>query len=265
LLLALIAALSQPAAAQSGSSAPAIVVPNEIRVPPASVTRMQVFVKAPRGLSEGTMLVFRGLPQRVMLSEGRRFSAEVWAVPIANVGSLEIAPAIEASGTTELVIELTTLDGKVLATANTVLSIGVQASEQTKTVANTEFDETIERATGTSNDAGPLPGTRQQPGSAAVKRLTAEESARARKLMDRGNEAIAGGKVTAARLLYQAAADAGWAPGALALAQTYDSHFLSQSKVLGGVQPDPALAKKWYEKAAELGATEATARPQALR
>lgn len=257
-LLALLGAVCQPAAAQSGSNAPSILVAREISVPPASVTRMPVAVNAPRALPVGAMLVFRGLPDRVMLSEGRRFSAGVWAVPVANVGRLEIAPAIEANGTTELAIELTTLDGNVLATARTMLSIGAQASEQTKTVATAPRDEQIVRTTGTIDGSNP---TETRP----VRRLTAEEADKARKLMERGDEALAGGKITAARLLYQAAADTGWAPGAFALAQTYDGRVLSQSRVLGGVQPDAALAKKWYEKARELGSTEAAGRLQALR
>lgn len=258
-LLALLGMLDRPAAAQSGSNTPSILIASEISVPPAAVTRMPVAVNAPRGLPVGAMLVFRGLPERVMLSEGRRFNAGVWAVPVASVGRLEIAPAIEASGTSELAIELTTLDGNVLATASTTLSIGQRAGDQTKTVAATQ-DEPILRTTGTINGATSAIGT-----TTAVKRLSAEDAGRARKMMERGDEALAGGKITAARLLYQAAADAGWAPGAFALAQTYDSRVLSQSRVLGGVQPDPALAKKWYEKARELGSTEAAGRLQALR
>lgn len=256
---AVLGALCQPAAAQTGPNVPVIIVANEIQVPQASVSRMQVAVNAPRGLPVGAMLVFRGLPERVMLSEGRKFNAGVWAVPVVNVGRLEIAPAIEANGTTELAIELTTLDGTVLATARTLLSIGQQTSEQTKTVAATQQDEPILRTTGTINGASPTAG------STAVKRLSTAEADKARKMMERGDEALAGGKITAARLLFQAAADAGWAPGALALAQTYDARVLSQSKVLGGVQPDAALAKKWYEKARELGSTEAAGRLQALR
>jgi hypothetical protein len=243
--------------AQSGSNAPSILIASEISVPPASVTRMPVAVNAPRGLPVGAMLVFRGLPERVMLSEGRKFNAGVWAVPVASVGKLEIAPAIEAGGTSELAIELTTLDGNVLATATTVLSIGQRGSDQTKTVAATQ-EEPILRTTGTINGVAPAVGS-------VAKRLSADEAAKARKMMERGDEALAGGKITAARLLYQAAADAGWAPGAFALAQTYDSRVLSQSRVLGGVQPDPALAKKWYEKARELGSAEAAGRLQALR
>jgi hypothetical protein len=263
--LALLCVMGPPAAAQSSSGGPSILIAAEISVPQSAVTRMPVVVNAPRGLPPGAMLVFRGLPERVMLSEGRKFNQGVWAVPVASVGRLEIAPSSEANGTTEIDVELTTLDGNVLATAHTILSIGEQATEQTKTVVATARDTSIVRTTGTINSATPPAETAQPSASAVARRLSADEADRARKLMRRGDEALEGGKVTAARLLYQAAADAGWAPGAFALAQTYDNRALSQSKVLSGVQPDPALAKKWYEKAKELGSTEAAAHLQAFR
>jgi TPR repeat protein len=53
------------------------------------------------------------------------------------------------------------------------------------------------------------------------------------------------------------AADAGLAEGALALAATFDPDELARRQVLGGVQPDRAAARRWYERALELGASEA--------
>ena len=50
-----------------------------------------------------------------------------------------------------------------------------------------------------------------------------------------------------------------WQESALALAGTYDPHELAKIKVLG-LQPDVAMARRWYGKARELGAEEAAAR-----
>ena len=82
-------------------------------------------------------------------------------------------------------------------------------------------------------------------------------------MMERGDASMDEGKITAARLFYQAAAEIGWAPAAFALANTYDGNELARTNVVGGVRPDPALAQKWYEKARELGSAEASRRLQA--
>ena len=70
-------------------------------------------------------------------------------------------------------------------------------------------------------------------------------------LLDRGNAAMAHSDITAARLLFQCAAEAGSAEAAHALGTTYDV----QSLLDVGARPtdaDPALAARWYRRAAEL-------------
>jgi TPR repeat protein len=67
------------------------------------------------------------------------------------------------------------------------------------------------------------------------------------------------GNVSAARMLYQRAADAGVGVAALKLAETYDPVFLA-ARELRGVKPDPVAAEAWYRRAAELGDVEATKR-----
>jgi TPR repeat protein len=78
--------------------------------------------------------------------------------------------------------------------------------------------------------------------------------------MQKGDENLRQGNINLARLFYKRAADAGWAPGAFALAQTYDAHELARLNVLGGIQPDPKLATQWYEKARDLGSDTARQR-----
>jgi len=73
------------------------------------------------------------------------------------------------------------------------------------------------------------------------------------KLMQKGDEQLAQGLVAPARLLYERAADLGFAPAAMALARTYDSAILAGSPHLRGVAPDANEAKRWYERAQQLG------------
>ncbi len=77
--------------------------------------------------------------------------------------------------------------------------------------------------------------------------------------MKKGDEQLALGNVEAARLFYERAADSGYGQAAMALAATFDAGELARLKVLG-VLPDAKLAKRWYERARELGAAGADER-----
>lgn len=257
------------AAAGGRQNAPSIDVPRRIQVSPAVVEHLQVRLNLPEGSPPHTMLVVRGLPPRVMLSEGRLFSNGVWIVPLTAASKLEIAPATGTNGTSELLFEITTLDGKVLASASSLLSIETQTAGR----ADPGSGRSVTLTTGTLN--APLDpqqreslGLRIAPpptGPAAPETLSPDAALKAVKLMERAEQSMAEGKITAARLLYQAAADHGWAPAAFALAKTYDPEEFKRSSTLRGVLPDAALAQKWYAKANELGSAEAGRRLQALQ
>jgi TPR repeat protein len=79
----------------------------------------------------------------------------------------------------------------------------------------------------------------------------------------RGDALIASGDLAAARLVLRRAADAGDARAAMTLAETYDPAVLEKLGV-HGVVPDLAMARGWYEKAKQFGATEATQRLELL-
>jgi TPR repeat protein len=68
----------------------------------------------------------------------------------------------------------------------------------------------------------------------------------------RGEDSLAAGNVAVAREFFLRAADAGVARGALLLASTYDPYELVGLHVVG-VQPNIALAERWYERAEALG------------
>jgi TPR repeat protein len=78
-------------------------------------------------------------------------------------------------------------------------------------------------------------------------------------MVARGQRDLADGSIASARQFFLRAATSGLARGALMLASTYDPSELVQLGALG-VQPDVALARKWYEHARDLGAPEAEER-----
>jgi hypothetical protein len=94
------------------------------------------------------------------------------------------------------------------------------------------------------------------PAAPPVRRLNADELAI---LMKRAKSLIAMGDIAPARLLLERAADAQEASAALLLAQTYDPAVLG-TQDSRSITPDPAMARDWYEKAAQFGSAEAQQR-----
>jgi type II secretory pathway predicted ATPase ExeA len=83
-------------------------------------------------------------------------------------------------------------------------------------------------------------------------------------LIRRGNEMLAAGDISAARLLYERAAAAGDARAATAAGKTYDPVFLGQIGAFG-VAARPEQAVRWYRQAIEAGDNEAEARMARLQ
>jgi len=76
-------------------------------------------------------------------------------------------------------------------------------------------------------------------------------------LLKRGQDFLANGDLAAARLLLRRAAEAGSAEAALALGTTFDPVTLQRLGAIGAVA-DPAQARQWYQRAAELGSSAAS-------
>jgi hypothetical protein len=90
----------------------------------------------------------------------------------------------------------------------------------------------------------------------AIIPLEAEEIAT---LLKRGQDFLKTGDIMSARLVLRRAANAGNGHAALALGATFDAVFLAQLGALG-FAPDVAQARVWYQRALELGSTEASRR-----
>ena len=78
-------------------------------------------------------------------------------------------------------------------------------------------------------------------------------------MMSRAKELMTIGDITSARLLLQRAAEAQDADAAFMLGQTYDPAILG-SQDIRSITPDPAIARHWYQKAAQLGSADAQQR-----
>jgi TPR repeat protein len=82
-------------------------------------------------------------------------------------------------------------------------------------------------------------------------------------MLQRADDLIKSGDLSSARLLLRRVAEAGDARAAFTLAGTFDPNVLKALDLQDGA-PDIALARLWYERAAQLGSADAPRRLQQL-
>ena len=105
------------------------------------------------------------------------------------------------------------------------------------------------------------PSTVQTPAPALVTRhLDSDEVV---SLINRGEDLIKSGDLSSARLALRRAAEADDARAALLLAGTFDPNLLEKIRFQES-KADAAMARFWYERAAQLGSAEASGRLQQL-
>jgi TPR repeat protein len=101
-----------------------------------------------------------------------------------------------------------------------------------------------------------LPPLRPEGAGSVSARPSTRPSPRAVELFNRGQQAERQGDVSGARRFYTSAAQQGSAAAARFLGRLYDEAYLKQT-AMGGIEPDAALARQWYEKAIAMGDAEA--------
>jgi hypothetical protein len=104
--------------------------------------------------------------------------------------------------------------------------------------------------------APPAPAAPPVPAAPQVRRMDPDELAN---LMQRAQGFLATGDLPSARLLLERAADGADANAALMLARTYDPDVLGAQDIRN-IVPEPAKARAWYQKAAQLGSADAQRR-----
>lgn len=218
---------------------PSISVAPTIVAEPASQVFLVIQVGPPQALPKKSFISLRGLPPSVSLTDGHAIGPGSWAIPLVGLSALKANIPAGLSGRTEIVIGLIGTDGGLLAEARTALVVGPAAMMVPAAKAPVE----------------PQPKRASVPAPV----LSAEDTGRGEQLVAQGDRYLAQGKVAGARLFFRQAADIGFAVGAIRLAATYDPAELSRLQVVG-IAPDQGEARKWYERARELGAPEAEQR-----
>jgi len=246
-LAALTATVAFAAEGRTQRPEPRIAVAQTIVAEAASQTAVQIQAGPSEAIPANSFIRLRGLPASVSLSDGYSIAPGSWAIPLQSLPMLRAIIPAGVSGRSELTISLVSVDGTLLAEVRTAFVVGPSAM-----MAPADS----QRPSTTLLQPRPSPARPLLP---RAPELPPDEKERAEKLVAQGERFLSQGNVAVARQFFQRAADAGFAPAAVRLASTYDPGELARLRVQG-VVPDRAEAKKWYERARDLGAPEAEER-----
>jgi hypothetical protein len=259
LVLAALLAFPSSAALAQGSQRPSITVAATISADAAGQVDFPIRISPIEAIPRNSFVRVRGLPHMAALSDGHSIAPGSWAVPITALSTLKMRLPPGAAGRSDISVTLVAVDGTVLGEARSILVVSVprpDAGQARQAVPSQPL--TILRA-GTpqlapergGEAAGPAP--KETPQGPV---LSPEARQRALRFVERGEEQLREGNVAQARLLFERAADAGLAQGAMLLAATYDPRELQRLGVIG-IQPDVQAARRWYQRARQLGSIEA--------
>jgi hypothetical protein len=191
------------------------------------------------GVGEGTFLLIRNIPEGVRVSAGMA-TGRIWVVPLREASTLRLVskPGVNA----QFLLEF-----HLIGPHNRVLA-------KTTATVNLRQDQPVAAfAPASPTPDAPKPPVRPRP---QAEPLTPRAEAI---LLARGKDLLQQGGIAAARLIFEDLAVDGSAAGALALAQSYDPAYVVPSAA-SAAAPSLAKARKWYERAAELGNPDAKRR-----
>jgi hypothetical protein len=248
----------------------AIKIQPSIRLDSATEAPLTIGITPETSIPKQAMLLIRGLPSSVTLAGGRLFDSGVWGVRIADLPRLRIAAGATQTAKAQLAVSLVTFDGTVLAEASTGLSIEPRNGLGQSVAASVSYGPgqaappirvepkvaslTEKASTGSTNNARAV----------AKPTLTPQEIQQMEVFMRKGVEHMRTGNIPIARQFFERAANTGWGPAAIAMGATFDARELAKMHVVGGIRPEPETARKWYQKAAELGVADARERLEGL-
>jgi hypothetical protein len=257
-------------AAQGRKPAPTLVVASQLWLKPGTETPFEVRAVPGEAVPPSSVIVIRGVPEGMRFSEGRQFGAGVWVLPAVRLPSLKLHTPTDITSGGMLTIILTGLDGVPLAqTQVTVISLPPGTEEPPapppapspgSALAAAPVTPPPQNDPPTSSTAASEPTAAPAPAPAPAAKAAPENRPALLMLLDKGKESLRHGNILIARQFFERAATKGLAEAALALATTYDPRELPRMTGGADVVPDAAIARKWYEKARELGSPDAAAR-----
>ena len=226
---------------------PVVNIASVIQAQSAATTALPIQISPANLIPRQAFLRIRGLPPTVALSDGHSIAVGAWAVPLAAVPRLRIEVPIGSEGKSEITILLVSVDGAILNEAKSTLV--VVPAKQVSALPPASIPQAS--ALRIQPEGPPVPLVKGP-------QLAPADRDRALKMLQRGNELIGAKDFSAAQHFYKRAAEIGLPEAAVALARTFDPGELARIGAVG-LQPNPEMARTWYEKARALGSVEADA------
>jgi hypothetical protein len=183
-----------------------------------------------------------GLPPSFSLNHG--FAAVgAWAVPAEDVSELTLAAPSDFQGNLLLTIELVRNQDAAPLKWHVAIVLAKKGASAPPPVSM----------------EGMAPG--QQPPAESIGSMKAAQPLKtaSRAMMSRAKDLLQNNDIAAARLIFKRLAESGLGEAAFNLAQTYDPDFLKTIPT-AGLEPDPQMARQWYQRAAALGYSAAATR-----
>jgi hypothetical protein len=253
--------INWPADAQDPrAKAPFVAIAPILLAEPGGDTEIAIQVGPAEAIPRNSFVRLRGLPPGALLTDGHSVSPGSWAIPIAGLTGLKVTAQPTLQGRSQIEVALVTADGGVLAQARAALVfapvnlVAPPPAELRDGSAALRAGAAITPAVQPPAQSGPALAAPLAPARPIV-----TEREDVRKLRQRGEALLADGNIAQARLFFQRAAEGGSGLAAMALARTYDPEELVRLGTLG-LQPDSAMARRWYERARDLGVAEAAER-----
>lgn len=226
---------------------PVVNVAPVIQAQSAATTALPIQISPVSRIPRQAFLRIRGLPPTIALSEGHSIAVGAWAVPLAALPRLRMDVPTGSEGKSEITILLVSVDGTILNEAKSTLVVVPLKQVSAPPPASMPKASALRM----QPEGPPVP-------LAKGAQLAKADRDRALRMLQRGNELIGVKDFSAAQHFYKRAAEIGLPEAAVALARTFDPGELARIGAVG-LQPNPEMARTWYEKARALGSAEADA------
>ena len=183
------------------------------------------------GASGGETLTLAGLAAGTRLSAGTPLGSSGWLIPVRDIDKVLAYAPKDFVGVMDAAIDLRSASDQLI-DSQVVRLEWIEKKKEGRPTFQTE-------------PANRPPALQPQlnPGEIAT-------------LIERAQDFLKSGDIAAARISLKRAANAGSAQAALELGMTFDPTILVERGVFG-LAPDAAQARDWYDKAMQLGSTEA--------
>jgi hypothetical protein len=235
-----------PVRAQVSLVKPTIIIDTEMRITAGEDVPLAIGIANMEVLPPRSVVIIKGLPAAIRLSDGKSFGVGTWIIPINKLPQLKASIPAETPAKSEISVAIATLEGAYITEKRTALIVAPPSSPP-PAVATTGSTPPVK-------EAPPQTPTAATPGF----RVTGDSPELALKLMEVGSNSLKAGNVLVARQFFQHAAELGLADAAAALAGTYDAEELARNNLVD-IQPDPDKAKKWRDIAQQLRSRDSAA------